>query len=591
MKTFVHRSLYLFVAFTSSLAPAPLTAQTLEPKTNSVPYVKLFTSVSSVTNARAINNLPAAARNQRLIDLTRWYTFFEGESANEFVFGDATKGPLTPGKTLAEGLTALGAVVANYRNGSYVSAANRGQSLFGEAADLERHAPLAIATWWPGQLAGKNGNFSNMIATLIAPLDINLTTIAVTSPSAYRPAVAPETWPFIPSRGRGALPGNPFSDSTADFVSWVRIDNEIMRVRTVAQSAAGIVLGVDRGYFGTPRVAHAKGARVFVPVYIGVTATPSFDPAGSPPVNSPARSLRYALKIWQADAATWLARRVTSSFGNNRPAPYLQGYNAVWLDVTSCAQLNCADSFGQPITPWDDSMQVPSTPEAWGNHQVGKLRELKSRLATAGYPNVQFIINSVAHYGRPGDDCRTRLLTMNVAEGGALEYWLQYPPGWTAAMTQHVLIQSQNLPGIYSANWAELDRSFAVPQYVRFAYGSYLLGWHPTATRPRFGGPFGLNPPDEMFFWDFGAPAKAIFSLDDLTTITIRKPTGTAAAVKFYRRDFANGIVIVNPSRERARVELGGEFIDPINTDLKGRTLKVTNVEVGPTDAAFLFKP
>ena len=46
--------------------------------------------------------------------------------------------------TLAAKLAKPGALVSNYRNGTYISQANSGEITSGEAAMLERAAPLAI---------------------------------------------------------------------------------------------------------------------------------------------------------------------------------------------------------------------------------------------------------------------------------------------------------------------------------------------------------------------------------------------------------------------------------------------------------------
>jgi hypothetical protein len=172
------------------------------------------------------------------------------------------------------------------------------------------------------------------------------TTVRVTLPAAQaRPKGVPATWPYLPSRGKGTAAGDVFSESTADFVSWVRIGDEMMRVLEARETGGAIELSVNRGYFKTQAARHERGERVLSPVYIGSTKAVGWDTklSGSPPVNNPDNALRYAVKAWQntpedpaRDGAGWLARRIAASFGNGKPAPYFQGYNTVWLDITSC---------------------------------------------------------------------------------------------------------------------------------------------------------------------------------------------------------------------------------------------------------------
>ena len=57
--------------------------------------------------------------------------------------------------------------------------------------------------------------------------------------------------------------------------------------------------------------------------------------------------------------------------------------------------------------------------------------------------------------------------------------------------------------------------------------------------------------------------------------------------VRIYRRDFAYGAVIVNPTREKLRCPLHAEFY---NVSVGGVAPKITAVEVGAGDAVFLIR-
>src|SRR5688572_6206142 len=95
------------------------------------PYLRLFTESNDCQAIRTANQLTGAQLDGRLTELTHWFVHFHSEGSNNWPFGAACRG--TSSTTLAEKLAARGAVVTNYRNGSYVSQANQGQTNWGEA--------------------------------------------------------------------------------------------------------------------------------------------------------------------------------------------------------------------------------------------------------------------------------------------------------------------------------------------------------------------------------------------------------------------------------------------------------------------------
>ena len=561
----------------------------IHPERGRAPFVRLATMANNAAQARAINNLAPGEREARIEQLTRWYVHFNCPGSKDFPFGNPSKGPNSPDTTLADRLVARGALVSNYRNGSYISQARRGEELFSEAPALEREAPLAILTWWPGHKAADAGSPDDAGARLAAALEPAATTVRVTSPAAYKPGVAPVTWPYLPSRGKGGAAGAMYSESTADFVSWVRVGDEMMRVLQVGGAAGAIELTVTRGCFGTAPARHARGARVLSPVYIGSIRAVSWDKhlAGSPPVNHPDSPLRYAVMAWQSapedprrDGAGWLARRIAATFGAGQPAPYFQGYNTVWLDITSCSPYNTADAYGQPVMPWDEGSQTPVSAERWTACQIAKIEALRRRLAAMGYPGLKMTANNLAYNGGPDRELRIRLMDRGGLDGAALEHWLQRTATWPAAMEQHFYIQQHDLAAIYWVKTGELDRKFNTLQYKRFTYGSYLLGWNPAAQRPCLASHFGLQAPDELYFRDFGKPLRPAARLADLSVTD-----------GVYRRDFAGGAVLVNPTQRRIRCELNGTYLDVTVARGGQASPRVNSVEIGPADAAFVLNP
>jgi hypothetical protein len=534
------------------------------------PYLRLFTESNDCQAIRSANQLTGGQLDDRLADLTRWFVHFHSEGSNTWPFGSTCRGTSTT--TLAEKLAARGAIVTNYRNGSYVSQATQGQANWGEAEMLERQAPLSISTFWPGNskpyVAGNDGASGGR---LVSSLNAGATTVQVTPvASDQRPAGTPTTWPFVSSRGTGQEPGA-YSRNTHDVVSWLRIDDELMQIVGEPTVRVGAIeVPVLRGLWGTAATSHAANARVLSPVYIGSTAAAASDSGlnGAPSRNQTSATLRYGIKIWQPTGWRFIADRIGATFG----APGLQGYNGIWLDVSSCNQYNNADWHGNPVFQWNDAANAKFTREAWGAAQKTKLAGLRSR-----YPGVWFAGNSLG----TNDACTWDLLA-NAYDGAALEHYMK--PGefnveWNKQIDQTFRIMAGNWPGMFWARW-NYAYTGNVAQYKRFAYGNVLLAYRSGADRYQFGGPFGLNQPDELFRWDLGTPQGAPTGPGDL------KIAGT----NLYRRDYANAVVLVNPTLNAITYQLDTTLWDVTTKDANGLPKAVASVTVGGYDAAFLLK-
>jgi hypothetical protein len=544
-----------------------------------------MTTVHLAEEAAALNNLPPQELNRKLHDLTTWYVHFHNPASHVFSFGDASKG--ASATTLAEKLVSRGAIVSQYRNGSYVSQANTawGELYLHEAADLEKTAPLAIGTFWPGHKQPSIGSDEEKAARLAKDARGSDTTLEVFGAARFKPAGAPDTWPYVPSRGTGAAPGNVYSENTHDFVSWVRIENEIMRIRKVALQGDRVVISVDRGYFGTSPASHVRDTRVMSPVYVGSTAASKSDSglAGSPPVDDTGRALRYAIKVWQPDAVKWIADQIKLTLANGKPAPYVQGYNGVWLDITGCASYNTADAYGKPVIPWDDPHGTLMTPDMLGEYNIEKLARFKKYFSRElGYPEMKWMANNLAA-GREGTAaCCNHVIAEGGFDGAALEYWLRSVADWEALMAQHFLIQANNWPAIYWVKESSNPRT-GPSRYRRFTYGALLLAYRPSANRFQYGSGFGLVKPEELYFWNWGTPEGTPNGLGDL-------PVKNCGSVKVYRRNFENGFVLVNSSQQNAVCDLGGEYYDLLQKDSTGQPTTVNRVSVAASDARFLMK-
>jgi hypothetical protein len=286
------------------------------PTPSSKPYARLFTEVGDCRGILEANNLTGAALEARLAELTRWYVHLDTQTAGKFLFGESCQGKSDT--TLAAKLTPLGAKVSNYRNGSAVSQASSEVPLnFGEASTIETQAPLAIGTFWAGNSA-RNGNDNNgPEARLLGAVRATDTTLRVSAAGALRPAGAPATWPFVASRGTGTIHGSHSTD-THNFVSWLRLDDEIAQIVAPPLEVAGVItLVVRRGIWGTAAKPHAAATRAMSPAYIGSTLAAGSDTilAGSPDRDRADYPLRYSIKIWRPDAQRFIADRIRATFG------------------------------------------------------------------------------------------------------------------------------------------------------------------------------------------------------------------------------------------------------------------------------------
>jgi hypothetical protein len=531
------------------------------------PYVPLMSETNDCSSIRAANTLTGTALDDELTKLTNWYTHFHSEGSNSWPFGASCQGA-SP-STLATKLTQRGAWVSNYRNGSYVSQANQGQVNFHEAADLETQSPLSIGTYWPAEYRS-NTPAAATGARLVGGVTNDATVITVDAlASSDRPSGTPATWPYMASRGTGATPGA-HSQDTHDVVSWVRVDNELMQVLGDPTLSNGVItMHVLRGLWTTGATAHAAGAKVMAPVYIGskTAATSDANLNGAPSRDDATKPLRYAVKIWQQNGYGWIADRIEATFGAG-----LQGYDTVWLDVSSCNMYNNAAATGDPVSSWNDPAGTEQTRTTWGQAQKTKVAGLRTR-----FPGVHFVGNSLGLY----DPCQNDLLA-TAYDGGAIENYMKYTDA-NFDMSKYLSLTFDTMrndwPTIF---WVRWNYAFGgdVARYQRLAYGTVLLADRPSATRFQFGGPFGLGRPDDLFFWHWGDPIGTPTSVADVQTSS-----------GLLRRTFANGIVLVNPTSSPITYDLGEVAWDVVHEDATGQPTPTTSVTVPGLDAAFLLHP
>lgn len=538
------------------------------PQPQSTPYVRLFSELNNSSEAKAANT------DQKVAELKTWYKHIHGEASNpnSFSLGNATKKDASD-KTFAKRLADAGIWSSQYRNGSYVSQANSGDPLFSEAKDIEQNAPLAIGAFWPGNytpydVGDNNAGGGRLQQELLN--NTNNVTVQI-SVATNRPAGTPASWPFINSKDGN---GNGYSDSTADYVSWIRIHNEVMQIISDPVESGGIIsFQVKRGVWGTGTANHAASTRVFSPTYIGNTSAVASDGglAGSPAVNSSSKALRYSIKIWKPEGYNWIANRIKTSFGTD-----LQGYNTIHLDVSSCNQYNNAAADGKDVWNWDDDNFKKMSRDQWGQYQKQKVAGLRAAL-----PGVKFTGNNLFGATTSQNNSCTNDLLATAYDGGVFEHWMKYEGyslDFASAMDQNFKVQINNWPALYWVRW-NYDFSGNVDQYKRFSYGALLLAYRTAADKYQYGGLWGVNKPDPLYFYNFGNPKT---NPQNLSEVAISGQTD------LYKRDFDNGFVIVNSGSTAKNYTLGtGEFY---KIDVAGNpTLVSGQVSIGAKDSIFIM--
>lgn len=540
------------------------------PIPGAAPYVRLFSQL----NGAAPSNPTTAAT-----EAAKYYAHIHGEGSTPSSFAMKNSG-------FGSALIQQGVWASQYRNGSYVSQANGAfDPLFTEANDLEHNAPLAIGYFWPGNYTSGTSTGGS---TLNAALDTTDTTIAVSAPVS-KPYGVPLTWPFINSKD---VNNNGYSQSTADYIYWIRVDKEIMQI-TANPTASGntINLTIKRGIWGTSATNHAANSKVFVPSYIGVS---EFN--GTPSRNDPNTALRYTLKFWNPEGYRWQADRILKTLGDGKSVAEggkLVQYDTVWLDVSSCNQYNIGDYNANSIQVWDDLNNTRMTTVNWGKYQAWKLRGQSNaggglrdlvKHANSNIP-VKFIGNSLLKPS--GDTCNETLLSQ-VYDGGSLEGWLK--GDFTDQMGLSFDIQRNNWPGLY---WVRYENGYGgeVPNakptaHKRFTYGSYLLSYNRAATKPQFGMSWGYTKPDDLFLYNFGSALQPTNTLAD---------TAVAAKSGLYMREYSNGIIVVNAGDNTATYNLPRNMYrvsgdDESAVDMTPQPVSDA-ITVNPKDAVFLMNP
>ncbi len=159
---------------------------------------------------------------------------------------------------------------------------------------------------------------------------------------------------------KGSTIAGDISQNSTNYVSWILIDDEFMKVESVNYADEEIT--VSRGFDGTYVSSHEAGTPILTPVYIGSTGKWVGYPNCSKPF------LRYALRpdhflVWEKKA-----NEVIDAVND--------GYNGVMMDIMSAGFFNQCDGFGKQVTPWNFEKSQRYTHTDYREHQEKKVNAL-----------------------------------------------------------------------------------------------------------------------------------------------------------------------------------------------------------------------
>jgi hypothetical protein len=361
----------------------------------------------------------------------------------------------------------------------------------------------------------------------------------------------------------------PASDSTQNYVTWIRIENEFLRIE--AFNAASNAITVTRAMGGSTAVSHAAGTPVLSPVY-----NSTYYPGGTAGVG-----LRYMFDPAKPLAAEWLAN-FAGNPTNAQKTLTTTKYDGMWFDTVEASPYQAVDMNGNAVSSWNTLANAPYTPEVYRMYQETRLNTVQNALfgSLGHWPFL--LANNMAsgtYYSGTGD-MRNLLLSTAIKprpldgyciESFALDGDTGPSPNTGTQWWNNVnmlMDAAQNglaaLPMVYRAGIKSpfLETSPQRDQMEMYGYASYLLGVEATGTT-KFGIPCLYQANGQRFaqvspryYWAIGKPAESR-APSDLDGYKL-------AGHSTYMRKFTNGLVLVNPATTAdTPIALGGTYIDP----------------------------
>lgn len=526
-KTLLSLSILLLGSYVHAgeAATEPATSPTV-PKPLEKPYVQLFTLIGpGKLQDVSDKQIEFIANTYGWINSHGGYWLKPTMPDNwEYPFGPSA-GLDDQQRSVAQRLKAINPdmILTNYRNGAYIS-----QNALHEAGEAEKRAPLAIAVY-------------NTSTTLARDLSESDTEVLINPPN-FVPKGRPAEYPFMPSTTE-----EEHSLSKKEYVTWLRLGDEIMRIDKVSATDGKITLTVKRGIWGTQAAAHAATADtvVMAPVYCGSRRPDGneYYLSGLPGGNSPQPALRYVMN--QNKPEFW------EMLGDKSKECIDEGYNGPWYDCTVSEWINHSNSYGVRLqAAYDPDLKRDLDHETFREYQQNKIDYMFKR-----FPQSQFYVNWIFPrcYWDNGTD--RKLFSgeegHHPISGGAIEMYANEGfMDWLPLMKMQIDMRNNNFLHVAWAKKADVGSDHEMPEdYAWFTYGTYLMV-HEPGKPMYYGGKWaGDKDPKEFVppafvYWDLGKPLE---SYGDISNALIQ---GTD---HLYGRPFEKGVVAVNPDFEKAQ--------------------------------------
>lgn len=389
---------------------------------------------------------------------------------------------------------------------------------------------------------------------------------------------------FIPSTmGEGVYYNADETDqethSVSNFVTWVRVEDEIMKVTGWDEEER--ILTVVRGIWGTEEVAHANGVAVFSPMYAY---------SGYPNNMTGNRYLRYAFNpIDSGLPVEWLLDGGIPMMGNNLTDAIASGSDGIWVDVCEPGWwfMTGVDGSGAGWQMWNTvdeedftessfaiarNRQFHAIQTEWFNrHGVWPFIAGNSINRKWYWPedaNQRSYIESTIEKPRPVDFMSNENFVGSIDEAVVTfhdyDFWRDNVRMFMDAAQSDLaifpFIVNAGTKGRTVSNMQQEDRE----RLELYGFASYLLGWEPDHPGTALGvDMLGAEVNGRKSVW-----VNPIFRLDIGVPLVTHGPDDVdeyqVPGHGTYLRSYSGGIVLVNPFPETdSNVPLGGTYWDP----------------------------
>lgn len=424
------------------------------------------------------------------------------------------------------------------------------------------------------------------------------------------------------TKGRGLIASEP-----GKFDSWLRVENELMKVLTVSSNTTyPITVTVERGFEGTTATSHVAGKATTLPLY-----------GGAPPVAGQASTNRnYFINCYGLRK-----ENLTSAINN---AILTEQFDGIWIDIL-IGKLDAISLYNNGYDEWDHNSETVLSatndvkytktaiaqlyekfyaqngyyPVIYGNNVLYTLTLNESARAYAMVKTTEHpkVIDGFCHENSWGhmtdvagtvDNDGIPVPTADVYKFvGSNNHFLELYMGNTWANNSKAisLLAQNNLPNQpmtinagFKNQWFASDLTDEIRyNFNKYAYASYLMCVNVTADS-LISCRMGISPMvskngilditiEPFFYYPIGIPTQNLAS----TSFTNYKISGA----NLYARRFSNGIVLINPFQNDMPTEIPLDqittgnytFFDPENNNEIVSQIKLKSREA----KLLLFEP